>query len=122
MRMWLVDPKIMCRQHLLGEHNELHSFIGVLRKKQKIDGYIKGNMLEISSIIKRHEELVEEMTQRGYNHQSPLSDDGIDLTYLPESYLTHKINKEDSFNELIRRCPHCRKRIEDLSNISKLGE
>lgn len=24
MRMWMVDPTIMCRQHLLGEHYELH--------------------------------------------------------------------------------------------------
>ena len=26
MRMWLVDPKFMCNQHLLGEHVEMHSF------------------------------------------------------------------------------------------------
>ena len=23
MRMWMVNPKIMCRKHLLGEHVEL---------------------------------------------------------------------------------------------------
>lgn len=30
MRMWMVDPKIMCRKHLLGEHLELHMLAGCI--------------------------------------------------------------------------------------------
>jgi hypothetical protein len=26
MRMWLVDPALLCDKHLLGEHGELHKF------------------------------------------------------------------------------------------------
>jgi hypothetical protein len=25
--MWMVDPRIMCRNHLLGEHAEIHMFV-----------------------------------------------------------------------------------------------
>ena len=32
MRMWLVPPQLMCDQHLLGEHLEMHMFIGTIRK------------------------------------------------------------------------------------------
>ena len=32
MRMWMVDPQIMCRQHLLGEHTEMHMFVGTLKR------------------------------------------------------------------------------------------
>ena len=33
MRMWGVDPKQMCRQHLLGEHVELHMQAGAVLEK-----------------------------------------------------------------------------------------
>jgi hypothetical protein len=37
--MWMVDPRQMCRQHLLGEHNELHMFAGTMRKGIGLAGY-----------------------------------------------------------------------------------
>ncbi len=30
MRMWMVDTKKLCRQHLLAEHSEMHMFAGAL--------------------------------------------------------------------------------------------
>ncbi len=33
MRTWMVPPQIMCRQHLLGEHNEIHKFVGAVTKR-----------------------------------------------------------------------------------------
>lgn len=32
MRMWVVNPKILCRKHLLGEHVELHMATGHLQR------------------------------------------------------------------------------------------
>ena len=32
MRMWNVDPKLMCNKHLLGEHVEMHMFFGTIQK------------------------------------------------------------------------------------------
>lgn len=41
MRMWKVNPKNMCRQHLLGEHVECHMFVGAILKGISLSGYIK---------------------------------------------------------------------------------
>lgn len=71
MRMWMIDPAKMCRQHLLGEHNELHKLAGALKKGKRLNGYFKKGLLEPLKLVARHQELVTEMHKRGYNHQSP---------------------------------------------------
>lgn len=106
MRMWMVDPKIMCRQHLLAEHNELHMFVGALNKQKKVDGFIRNNCLEISSIVSRHAELVAEMKSRGYKHNSPL-DEYPNVTYLTADQMMHIIDKETSLALLTSRCSNC---------------
>ncbi len=75
MRMWMIDPKLMCRKHLLGEHRELHALVGILKKGTGIQGYLDNNLIETHNIVNRHEELVKEMTNRGYSHKSPLKVD-----------------------------------------------
>lgn len=72
MRMWNIDPRKLCTQHLTGEHVELHMFVGSIRKGISMRGYIDNGMVEIHNIRKRHKELVEEMERRGLNHKSPL--------------------------------------------------
>jgi hypothetical protein len=106
MRMWLVDRKIMCRQHLLGEHLELHFFIGHMKRKKSIKGYLVNNCLQINEIYNRHEELVNEMKNRGYNHKSEL--EKIDLCYYKE-FFNVKINTESSKLDLKTRCNECQK-------------
>ena len=75
MRIWDVPPKILCRQHLLGEHRELHAIWTVLTKNKK--GYSQHPETlrwrgKLKALFARHEKLVKEMTNRGYHHQSPL--------------------------------------------------
>jgi len=65
----MVDPRILCRQHLLGEHAELHMFIGALGRGLSVKGYLEKNLLEIHNLHGRHEELVREMKRRGYKHK-----------------------------------------------------
>jgi len=109
MRMWLVDPTIMCRKHLLGEHLELHMFIGILRKRVSIKGYIQHDLLEPSSIFIRHIELVAEMFARGYKHNSPITDDMSQLLeYLSEEEREHRIDRESSYTRLLTSCYICR--------------
>ena len=103
MRMWMVDPVLLCRQHLLGEHKELHMLVGVLRKGYSIAGYVENRLVEPRAIRPRHEEIVAEMERRGYNHQSPLPDD---FPTPPGAVMSEK----ESFVELLRRCPDCRER------------
>jgi hypothetical protein len=70
--MWMVNPKIMCNQHLIGEHLELHMFIGSIKKNISMQGYLKNNLLEPNSLYARHNELVKEIIYRGMNHKSDL--------------------------------------------------
>lgn len=114
MRMWMVDTKILCRNHLLGEHNELHKHLHNWKKKHRIDGRISGNAIEPLSYKKRHTALVKEMIDRGYNHKSPL--DQPDFSYLPENYINYKVNQKESLKMLLNKCPNCNNRYKELNN------
>lgn len=113
MRMWMVDPKIMCRKHLLGEHVEHHMFAGTIKKGISLAGYLQDNLMEPARLDARHTELVKEMEARGYNHQSPFF---VDYGLLTEAQLSVKIDREAALTELLRRCPECRERHEELEN------
>ena len=63
-RMWMISPSKMCRQHLLGEHKELHQLIGSLNKGKSVKGHINKGQVEIHNIKSRHKELVKEMKLR----------------------------------------------------------
>lgn len=107
--MWCVEPNILCRNHLLGEHLELHMFVGTILAKKSLDGYIKSGLLDTSKIEKRHKELVKEMKKRGYNHKS----------ILPSFKVKNKgfVDKNKNIKELFKRCERCRKLIKE-NNIS----
>ncbi len=75
MRIWDVDPALLCRSHLLGEHRELHGLWNILT--QRLTGYAAHPETrrwrgKLAALYRRHEALVSEMTRRGYRHASPL--------------------------------------------------
>lgn len=107
MRMWLVDPKLMCKQHLLGEHVELHMLVGHLKRGKSIKGFLDKGLIEPRSIWDRHTVLVEEMTRRGMNHKSALKI--IDVSHLPQGKV---VDRDKSLTDLYSRCEHCRNRKE----------
>jgi hypothetical protein len=80
VRVWdRVEPERMCRQHLLGEHRELHAVYSMLLRGLGSGGGYR-NHPEVrrwvgrkGALWRRHRALVEEMEARGYNHRSPLS-------------------------------------------------
>lgn len=106
MRMWCVNPNIMCRQHLLGEHVELHMFVGAINSKQSLTGFVEKGLVEVHNIEKRHKQLVKEMGRRGYNHKSPLPKF--------KTVVLGKVFKQKSLDDLLSRCPECRKRFKKL--------
>jgi hypothetical protein len=111
MRMWMVNPKIMCQKHLCGEHLEVHMFLSCLKKGKKLDGYLKGNLLEPRSIYQRHLDLSKEMIRRGYNHKSEMLEESFGCIFdLPIEKQYWEINKESALRTLLERCPKCRKR------------
>jgi len=100
--MWKVPPDKMCRKHLLGEHVEMHMFVGTINKGSSIDGYIRANLVEPGYIRRRHEELARELLRRGYNHHSPLPE------FLGADPIGPRLDEQAALNELISRCPECR--------------
>ncbi|MCL4476533.1 MAG: pyrimidine dimer DNA glycosylase/endonuclease V [Nitrospirae bacterium] len=75
MRIWDISPDKLCRNHLLGEYNELHAMWNILTQG-KI-GYsnhpeTKRWKGKLKALFRVHEEIVQEMLARGYNHKSPL--------------------------------------------------
>ena len=101
-----MDPKVLCTKHLLGEHVEMHMFVGTIVRGKSITGFIKTGLVEVHSIAKRHERLVREMERRGFEHKSPLP--------RFKSYSAGRVDRRKNLQELAKRCPECRKRITDL--------
>lgn len=114
MRMWMVNPKIMCNQHLLGEHVELHMIISNIRLKKSLTGWINNNCIEPLLIIIRHCNIADEMIRRGFTHQSPCDLRIDELEYLPFNEINAQVNDIASFRELLHRCPKCRKRAKQF--------
>jgi hypothetical protein len=75
MRVWDIQANVLCNNHLLGEHREIHAIWKILTENKK--GYArhpetlrwKGNLL---ALYLRHEKVVAEMIKRGFNHKSTL--------------------------------------------------
>jgi hypothetical protein len=112
MRIWNVDPKLLCRQHILGEHLECHLFVGAINKGTSIKGYIKNGLVEVQNIKKRHDELANEMNNRGYNHKSPLQD------YV--SWEAGMVDIEQNIDILKNKCAKCKERIDGDLNINEI--
>lgn len=77
MRVWDVEPRKLCRKHLLGEHRELHGLWNILTVHNGQGGYAnhpetKRWVGKLKALYLRHEKLVSEMESRGYKHRSPL--------------------------------------------------
>ncbi len=103
----MVNPKIMCRKHLLGEHVEIHMFASGLKRQIDMSGYLNNNLLEPKSLKSRHQQLVKEMKDRGYKHNSELKMD-FNISYL-NALKTKKVDVKKSKKELITRCKDCKK-------------
>jgi len=108
-RMWMIEPSLLCRQHLLGEHNEIHKAIGGLKKGRSIRGHLENKNLAPQYFRERHNELVEEMKKRNYNHQSSL----------PEEFpiVEGEVDKIVNLLELYMRCGECRERMRGSINL-----
>jgi hypothetical protein len=75
VRIWDLDPRLLCDQHLLGEHRELHAIWSVLTTGKT--GYANHPETlrwqgRLAALHRRHDEQVAEMDRRGFRHASPL--------------------------------------------------
>jgi len=75
--LWLGIPvKDLCDQHLLGLHKEIHQEAGTLENHPYGESIVKGHyrlgQVDTTKLQDRHDEVVEELENRGFNHDSPL--------------------------------------------------
>ena len=75
VRIWDLDPALLCDRHLLGEHRELHAIWSILTAGKR--GYRDHPETvrwrgRLAALYARHEGQVAEMRRRGFRHASPL--------------------------------------------------
>jgi hypothetical protein len=107
MRMWMVNPSKLCRQHLLGEHNEVHMLAGSMNKLRSIQGFIDNKLVDPMHVTARHNALAKEMESRGYHHGSP-----IGMVIIQSNYMGHWVDVQESITELKHRCGECRANLQ----------
>ena len=114
MRMWNINPRKMCDQHLVGEHYEIHMFFGVISKGKNIKGYIDKGLVEVHNIKSRHDILVKEMLRRNMKHHSPM------LQEIQCSAPIGSINKAENEIILYNKCISCHQRMDAVNEKDKL--
>jgi hypothetical protein len=102
--MWNLPVKMLCRNHLLGEHFEVHILANQVSNNELKPGFIRNGLVEVHNIRKRHDELVEEMLSRGFNHKTP-------MTFSTDK-VEGNIDVDKNLNTILNRCEKCRKRHE----------
>lgn len=114
MRMWMINPMLLCKKHLLGEHGELHKHWHCFVKQHDMSGRFSPVVqIEPLSMLRRHDELAKEMLRRNYKHNSPYI--MPDVSYL-EQFLHLKIDLGYNVQDLHARCEECRRRYDDFQN------
>jgi len=89
VRIWCVPVSELDRQHLLGEHAELHCIVGALQGKYKAYRNHPQTLRfkdHIDQLYSRHGEQVQEMQKRGYKHNTPLPKSNQNYAYSREEY------------------------------------
>ncbi|MBN2487416.1 MAG: pyrimidine dimer DNA glycosylase [Methanosarcinaceae archaeon] len=77
MRIWDIPPEKLCRNHLLGEHRELHAMWSIITNNKKAYSNHPETRRwrgKLKALYIRHEKLVTEMGNRGYKHHTPLNE------------------------------------------------
>lgn len=105
MRMTKVDPRCLCRKHLVAEHIDMHLFMDWYKKKKNLSGYLRNGTLELHSIHDRHEALALELRRRGLEHNTPM------IRYCLQ-FAGH-IDLKESYVRQTKKCKACGDRMKD---------
>jgi hypothetical protein len=110
MRIWDVPPQQLCRQHLLGEHRELHGLWNILVVHGGTGGYSRHPETrrwvgKTRALFERHQHLVSEMERRGYRHQSPLDGAAATGSRVQRDFIDSLEEQERLLSEKPCDCP-----------------
>lgn len=103
-RQWLADPKLMCKNHYLGEHAETHMFLTKMEKHYSLKGFTAGSMFFGAEFVKQRHDLIASMLS---GHKTPL-----EITEKLKCEYPLIVPDEDdyrkSYLDLWTRCSECK--------------
>jgi hypothetical protein len=104
VRIWDLEPALLCDRHLLGEHRELHGIWSILTTGKR--GYSRHPETlrwrgRLAALYARHEAQVAEMARRGFRHASPLDP----RLATGEAVQTELVDSVEAQRERLARCP-----------------
>lgn len=88
MRIWDIQPGYLNRHSLLGEHREIHALVSIIENDKRGYAHHPETLRwkpHLGTLTLRHDQIVNEMTLRGYRHYSPVGE--YALGHWPEAYL-----------------------------------
>ena len=106
MRIWDLDPSVLCDRHLLGEHRELHAIWSVLTTGKRGYAHHPETLRwrgRLAALYARHDAEVAEMSRRGFRHASPLA---AELA-TGEAVQTELLDSLEAQRERLARCGSC---------------
>jgi hypothetical protein len=111
MRIWDVPVDQLCKNHLLGEHRELHAVWNIITLGKK--GYsthpeTKRWVGKLDALYRRHEKEVIEIARRGWRHESSLDEGLATGRTVQDSFVTTVSEQRRILTE--RRCGCFRER------------
>jgi hypothetical protein len=102
VRIWDLDPALLCDRHLLGEHRELHAVWAILTTGKR--GYAHHPENAALARPARHDAQVSELRRRSFRHASPL-DPRLATGAAEQTELVDSV--EDQRERLMRRGCDC---------------
>lgn len=108
MRMWMINPELMCMKHVLGEHYEIHKHLPHLYKGVNIHGRFNPIIqIQLNSLQSRHDKLVKYLK----NHNSLLEVDEQKIKDNYPKYYDLFVDIEYNIKDLSSRCKECCEKI-----------
>lgn len=101
----MVDPNLMCKQHILGEHFEIEKHRHIFVKHYSIAGRVRPDDVQIEplSMKSRHDLLAKHFKHHNSPYRMP------SLAYLPKEHREAKVDRIASHKKLIEKCEDCRR-------------
>lgn len=105
---------MLCKQHLLGEHSEMHEGVGLITSdhadenpetvKAQLEGQARAGNIDTTWFQLRHDALATELVMRGGEHNSPMN-------YTDELEIGEgSVDVNESVGTLLK-CDDCRPRL-----------
>lgn len=120
MRMWMLNPRILCTKHLTIEHDDIHRLINLLITDSRIEDYDFIDNIQFKGVIKRHDAIVCELLRRNIFHTTPLEKNDINIENIPDHMKSYVVDSKLSLKDLLIECNRCKMNVIQLKGSLKI--